>query len=196
MANLLLNALPTKIKIDGKEFDIVTDFRAGITFETMVEKGDIDIYKLLQIYFPSGTPENITEATDKVIWFYKCGEEGKKDATTSKNTKPGYSFTQDSAVIYADFLRYYDMDLTTCELHWWKFRELLFALPVESAFKERIYYRTCDLKGLPKKEQKRIRAIREEIKIETSKKGGKLTLEQRNKQMLDYVNKRFNDTRG
>ena len=196
MANLLLNALPTKIKIDGKEFDIVTDFRAGITFETMVENGDIDAFKLLQIYFPNGAPGNIEAAADEVIRFYKCGDEGKKGSNVSKNTKPGYSFSQDSAVIYADFMRYYDIDLTTANLHWWKFRELLSALPVESAFKERIYYRTSDLKGLPKKEQKRIRAIREEIKIETNKTGVKLTLEQRNNQMIDYINKRFNDIRG
>jgi hypothetical protein len=34
------------------------------------------------------------------------------------------------------------------------------------------------------------------FEIKTAEKGGKLTLEQRNKQMLDYVTKRFNETRG
>jgi hypothetical protein len=69
-------------------------------------------------------------------------------------------------------------------------------LPEDSNFKKRIYYRTCNLKDLPKKEQKRIASIRKEIEIKIAEKGGKITLEERNKQMLDYVIKRSNETRG
>ena len=63
-------------------------------------------------------------------------------------------------------------------------------LPEKSNFKERIYYRTCKLSDLPKGERKRIANIRKLIEIKTSEKGGKMTLEERNKAMLDYVAKR------
>ena len=67
---------------------------------------------------------------------------------------------------------------------------MLAGLPSESAFKERIYYRICDLKGLSKKEQNRIRDIRKSIEIKSSVEETPISLEQRNKSMLDYVSKR------
>jgi hypothetical protein len=88
------------------------------------------------------------------------------------------------------------VDLATENLHWWTFRSLLMGLPEDSNFKMRIYYRTCNLKDLPKKEQRRIAKIRKEIEIKAPESSGKITLEQRNKQILDYVAKRSNEMRG
>ena len=73
---------------------------------------------------------------------------------------------------------------------------MLMGLPEDSNFKMRIYYRTCNLKDLPKKEKQRISSIRKQIEIKVAEKSGKLTLEERNKQMLDYVAKRGKETRG
>ena len=101
----------------------------------------------------------------------------------------------DGEAIYADFSRFYNIDLTSAKLHWWKFRALLAGLPVNSTFKERIYYRTCELKNLPKEEKKRIIEIRKEIEIK-DKDINKITLEQRNKQMYDYVSRRTKELRG
>lgn len=199
MANILTEALPTKIQTESGTFEPVTDFRASIEFEIMVEKGEQNIVNLLRPYYPK-YPKDLLEqqiegAAAAALWLYQCGREEKKDAPkSSTRAKRVYSFEIDAPSIYADFLRYYNIDLPTANLHWWKFRELLAGLPTDSAFKERIYYRTCELKGLPKKEQKRIAAIRKEIEIKTVEKGEKLTLEERNKQMLDYVSKRSKET--
>ena len=196
MANILTEALPTKIQTESGIFEPVTDFRASIEFEIMVEKGEKDLFKLLRPYYPKGLQrEQIEGAAEAALWLYQCGREEKKDTPkSSTKAKRVYSFEVDAPSIYADFLRYYNIDLSNTNLHWWKFRELLAGLPTDSAFKERIYYRTCELKGLPKKEQKRIAAIRKEIEIKTVEKGEKLTLEERNKQMLDYVSKRSKET--
>lgn len=197
MENLLIKTLPTKIQTKNNVFELVTDFRAGIEFEIMVENGEQDIYKLLRPYFPNGLPEQIEEAADAALWFYSCGDEIKSDEhKPAKKNKRVYSFAKDAEAIYSDFSRFYNIDLTDAKLHWWKFKALLAGLPTDSSFKERIYYRTCELKGLPKKEQKRISDIRKEIEIKTTEKDGKITLEQRNKQMLDYVSKRNKDIRG
>lgn len=198
MANILTQALPEKVETENGAFELETDFRASVEFEIMVENGEQDFCKLMKPYYPNGMPKQAAEAINAALWFYKCGEE-KKEQTENKptrNTKQAYSFSVDADVLYSDFLRYYNIDLTNAKLHWWKFRALLGGLPTESTFKERIYYRTCDLKGLSKAEKNRICEIRKHIEIKAEGQGEKITLEQRNKQMLDYVAKRNSKTRG
>ena len=197
MQNILTKTLPTKIQICSGIFEPVTDFRASVEFEIMVENGEKDIFTLLRPYYPKGLPKNNeAKAAEAAIYLYMCGDEAKKDEFKPiKRGKRGYSFAIDSEAIYADFSRFYNIDLTSGYLHWWKFRALLMGLPNDSSFKERIYYRTCELKGLPKKEQKRIAEIRKEIEIKESVTS-KITLEQRDKQMLDYVTKRSKEMKG
>ena len=192
--NILTDYLPSSVKVGNSTFDIETDFRAGVSFSLMVEAGESDILKLCSPFFPKGLPLDISGAVEAVLYFFRGGE--KIEDNAPKSNKQAYSFNVDSEAIYADFWRYYNIDLSQDSLHWWTFRSLLMGLPEESNFKMRIYYRTCNLKDLPKKEQKRIANIRKQIEIKTTEKDGKLTLEQRNKQMLDYVKKRGNETKG
>lgn len=185
--NILIDRLPEKVRVGSTVYDLNTDFRAGIEFEVLVEGGEMKVFPLLKPYFPGGIPENENEAVEAVLWFYRCGAEPQGD--TPNNGKPAYSFSVDSSAIYADFFRYYGIDLSCEEMHWWAFRALLMGLPENSAFKQRIYYRTCKLSDLPKKERERVSKIRKEIAIE-AKTGRKLTLEERNQKMRDYVLKR------
>lgn len=191
--NILTEHLPSLIEVENTTFKLETDFRAGIEFSLMIEAGENNIYKLCTPFFPEGLPRDIEKAVEAVIFFFRGGESLDEKAPTKKE-KPSYSFNVDSEAIYADFWRFYSLDLSKEYLHWWTFRSLLMGLPEDSNFKTRIYYRTCNLRDLPKKEQKRIAAIRKEIEIKTAEKGGKLTLEERNKQMLDYVSKRSKET--
>lgn len=188
--NILINTLPTQIKANNSIFEPVTDYRASVEFELMVEKGIQDIKKLLTPFFPHGLPFDLVGAVEAVLWFYACGIEEKQEKETQpKEKKRVYSFSIDAEAIYSDFAKFYNIDLSTSNLHWWKFRALLMGLPEDSSFKKRIYYRTCELKDLPKKEQKRIREIRKEIEIKTAQVEH-TTLAERNKKMLDYVKKR------
>lgn len=197
MRNILTKTLPTKIQTENGIFEPITDFRASVEFEIMVENGEQDIFTLLKPYYPKGLPkDNEAAAAEAAILFYMCGDEAKKDEFKPiKRGKRAYSFAVDSEAIYADFSRYYNIDLTSVNIHWWKFRALLMGLPNDSSFKERIYYRTCELKGLSNKEKKRIAEIRKEIEIKENETS-KITLEQRDKQMLDYVTKRSKEMRG
>lgn len=191
--NILTDRLPDTVEICGSVFEINTDFRAGISFELMVEKGEQHIGKLLSPFFPDGFPREIVtgsfveDALEKTLAFYRMG-----DDTEQKESKPGkqsYSFEVDGETIYSDFWRYYGVDLSTSYLHWWAFRALLMGLPDDSGFKQRVYYRTCDLSGLPKKERERINKIRNLIAIHPDGKK-KLTLEERNAQMMEYAAQR------
>lgn len=190
--NILVNDLPTKINVGGTEFELNTDFRAAVEFERRMEKGSENFLKLLLPFFPNRLPDNIEGAFIAVLWFYHGGEETPK--TEKTDNKRAFSYEVDAETIYADFWRFYNIDLTTAMMHWWKFRALLFGLPEESAFKQRIYYRTCNLKDLPKRERQRITKIRKQIEIKTETVD-KITLEERNNKMLMYVQKRTTEAK-
>lgn len=192
--NILTDALPISLWIDGREHKINTDFRAGIKFEMMIEQGEDNIFRLLAPFFLSGPPRDLAGALKEVELFFCCGKLPEKSEKPTKS-KQSYSFQVDSEAVFADFWRYYNIDLSREYLHWWVFRALLMGLPEKSEFKQRVYYRTCDLKGLSKKERERIMSIRSRIEIK-AKTGGKQTLEERNAAMLAYVAKRAAEIAG
>lgn len=191
--NILTDKLPVCVRVGSSVFSINTDFRAGIAFELMVDAEETNVEAVLSLFFPDGIPKDIDGALTAVLWFYACGNAPKEDGEKTKS-KPAYSFAVDAETIFADFWQYYGIDLSQASLHWWAFRALLVGLPEESGYKKRIYYRTCDLKDLPKKEKARIGRIRKQIAIE-QKQGAKMTLAERNAQMMEYVNRRSNDTK-
>lgn len=187
--NILTERPPTSVNVGGSVYNINTDYRIGVEFELMVEAGEESVSKLISPFYPHGIPHDVEDAIDSALWFYRCGNE---PATGSgKGGKQGYSFAVDAEAIYSDFSCYYGIDLSSADLHWWTFRALLFGLPEDSNFKKRIYYRTCDLKKLPKSERERIGKIRKHIEIKhNTKTGDKLSLAERNEKMLEYVAKR------
>ena len=190
--NILTERPPTSVKIGASVYDINTDFRVGVEFELMVEAGEENTSKLISPFYFHSLPLDIEGAIDAALWFYRCGNE----ATTGNggSNKQSYSFAVDAEAIYSDFSCYYNIDLACSELHWWTFRALLMGLPEDSNFKKRVYYRTCNLKKLPKSERERISKIRNQIEIKTkTKTGGKLSLIERNSKMLEYVAKRSAD---
>lgn len=196
--NILTNDLPSSVEVNGIVYDIETDFRAAVKMALMVEKGEQNPFKLCEPFFPNGTPRNIGGAVEAVLFFFRGGEAEKSDnkpQAKPKDDKPAYSFEVDSEAIYADFWRYYNIDLSVERLHWWTFKSLLMGLPEKSNFKDRIYYRKVKLSDLPKGERKRVSAIRKEIEIKTGNKGGKISLEERNNKMIDYVKKRSEEVR-
>lgn len=193
--NVLIDRLPTAVSVGGKRYQPETDYRAAVAFELLVESGEEDPYKLIKPFYPQGVPVDINAAAEAALWLYRGGEEIPQDTGKGEKKQRSYSFEVDAETIFADFWRYYDIDLSNEALHWWVFRALLAGLPDDSGYKQRVYYRTCDLKGLPKAEQARIKRIRNIIAINTEKRG-KMTLEERNALMLEYVSKRSEEAKG
>ena len=186
--NILTDILPEKVRANNTVFEIDTDFRASISFALMVETGEKDTKKLLSPFYPQGIPTDLEGATTAALWFYHGGKIAT-DKEQNTNEKPTYSFDIDAESIFSDFWRFYHVDLTQENLHWWTFRGLLVGLPEDSNFKQRIYYRTCKLSDLTKKERERIAKIRKQIEIKQNT-NGKMSLEERNAQMKAWVLKR------
>lgn len=191
--NILLDRLPDTVTIGECEYPIDTDFRAGIEFELAVQRGENSLEAWLSPWFGRYYPKDIDGAIKAAVWFYSCGKtaditQDEKPGKAAENAKQGYSFEVDADALLSSFWQAYKIDLTTAHLHWWVFRKLMFGLPDDCEFSRRVYYRTCDLKGLPKKERERIVQIRNKIAIKNT--GGKMTLEERNTQMREYVKRR------
>ena len=194
--NILTDTLPTVVNISGTNYPINTDFRAGVEFEIMIQDGSTDLLKVLTLFFDKNIPsEELEDIFTAIELYYCCGALPEKKKQTASEKKQAYSFAVDSNAIFADFWNYYNIDLSQEGLHWWAFRSLLEGLPEESEFKQRIYYRTCDLKGLSKKEKDRILRIRSKLEIK-KRTGEKITLETRNKNMLAYMESRRKELGG
>lgn len=191
---LLTKELPECVDVGGVAYPINTDFRAGIEFETLIQKGGASFFDVLSLFFGAQIPPDYEAALQAVMLFYCCGDMPEQKGTP-KTTNQAYSFEVDSAAIYADFWRYYGINLWEDNLHWWIFRALLSGLPEKSEFQQRVYYRTCDTKDLPKNEKKRVLKIREKIAIRDNERP-KMTLEERNKSMIAYIQRRAKETAG
>lgn len=193
--NVLLDRLPESVNVGGREYPIDTDFRAGIEFELAVQNGKTQLVDYLRPWYGAvGYPQDIVGAVDAAIWFYRCGvtEDKPKEGngTQAKISRQGYCFDMDAEAILSSFWQAYRIDLTTASLHWWVFRALLSGLPEESEFKKRVYIRTCDTKGMSKKQKEQIMKQRKALEIK--KHGEKETLADRDRKMKEYVARRMN----
>lgn len=159
--NILIDALPEYVKVDGCDYGIRTDFRISILFELMMQDDALAsskrVRKALELYYPL-IPENIVAAVDAVLWFYKCGKEEtmqtKRIASRRGQTRV-YSFEHDADYIYAAFMTQYGIDLQKVEdLHWWKFRAMFHALTNDNEFVKIMEYRSIEINDSMSKEQK------------------------------------------
>lgn len=154
--NLLVDELPETVEIDGQEYEINTDFRVGILFETMMQDRTLSteerVLLALNLYYPN-PPENVVQAFLNILWFYKCGKEKMEEIVKGDDDTEGgeegakiaYSFEHDDAYIYAAFLQKYGIDLTTTDMHWWKFRALFRALPDDTPIIKIMGYRVAKI---------------------------------------------------
>ncbi|WP_304509673.1 bacteriophage Gp15 family protein [Anaerotignum sp.] len=174
--NLLIDPLPEKLCIEGKEYPIRWDFRVGILYELlMLDEGVKGAEKpliALRLFYPV-IPENWKEALDGIQWFYCLGEKEKcyRGRVNCRKRDRIYSFEHDAGYIYSAFLEQYGIDLTeVCELHWWKFRSLFQGLREDTAFCKIMGYRAMEISENMGKEQKEFyRKMKEFYRIPFSK---------------------------
>lgn len=143
--------LPSAFEFDGRVYDMHTDFREWIKFESLMLDEDImpqdKGLMLLQLIFPKIPPAS--DVGDFLIWFYSCGKKpptAKSDKRLkSKKNAAAYSFEYDDGYIYAAFLEQYGIDLAATQyMHWWIFRALFKALH-DCKFTEILGYRSMEI---------------------------------------------------
>ena len=195
--NFIIQGLPESVRIDGVEYPVNWDFRAGMQFEDVMNSDmpeDDKLFRLLRLYYPK-IPANLYGAVDQMLWFYRCGEKGQKEETKERyqrrNSKePAYSFSKDSAYIYAAFKEQYGIDLTAIEnLHWWKFMALFESLGEDTKMSRIMYYRKVNTSGMSKDKRAFVNEMRKLYRLNPD--GGQMTLKQRNQRWKDYVKERY-----
>ena len=145
--------------VDGENYDINYDYKYSILFENMMADIELDdkqkIEQALLLYYPI-VPDNINEAMDQLLWFYRCG----KDIIASSKNGRGkniqiYDFNFDDDYIYSAFLDQYNIDLQDADLHWWKFKALFRSLKEDNEIVRIMGYRSMDLSKIKDKEEKK-----------------------------------------
>jgi hypothetical protein len=119
---------PKYVEIDDKRYKINTDFRIAIECQdisTNEEIGDFEramaiIYKL---FGDEGidAPEHYEKLLKLAVKYLSCG----KEVDNKTNEEPDMDFIQDMDYIEASFMSDYNIDLSSTEMHWWKFYKLI-----------------------------------------------------------------------
>ena len=159
--NVLVNKFPTKTVIDGKEYNLCTDFRVCLKIILAFEDKELldadKIEVLLEnLYGADNIPVNLEKAVEKAVLFLDCGEVDEGKATGETGYKL-YSFSQDAKYIYSAIKQTHGIDLENIEyLHWWKFVYLFLDLNPECFFCKMLDLRNKKKKGKLSKEEQAI----------------------------------------
>ena len=154
--NIILDKLP---QFTPTGLKIRTDFRESIKFELLMQENNIKDFDKLSIVinlFYYEIPQDIDNAINDILWFYRCGKEFKTSLNKEKKEyKQIYSYEFDAEYIYSAFMQEYKIDLNSIKyLHWWKFKSLMDNLSDNTQFVKIMGYRTINLNNIKDKEEK------------------------------------------
>ena len=145
----MYNKLPRYVFLKNERYIINTDFRIFITFEEEMTQGTNRkeaCYNALQKFYPAFSliiKKGLqNEAVDKFVWFYLCGKKELPSKNEKKvSNKESFRYSNDDLYIWGAFKCYFNVDLSTIHLHWWKFRAMWLSLPSEAEFSKIKGYR-------------------------------------------------------
>lgn len=201
--NWLLEQLPDKVKVDGAEYPINTDFRAIILIDQIMHDKELSdterILSALNIFYIEKAPEQTTQAIEKLVWFFRCDrkqdEQEKRRGRFQRHTR-AIDYSIDSRLIWAAFLQEYQIDLTQpMNLHWWKFCALMENLSDTCKLSKVMMYRTVDMSGMSKQQKSFYAKMRKKYELKGEETGTTLKLSERNRRMKEYVKQRMKEVR-
>lgn len=165
---------PQYIEVEGKLYKINTDFKTAIKCNQIAEDTTIgDLERSLGIICTLFGSEALddgktnSELYEKLINLAKkylaCGEEKCEES----NKQPDMDFDEDYSYIATSFMSDYGIDLDNCEMHWWKFMDLMNGLSNSEFGNCCILNRIRDLRNFDERE---IKDTKERQKIIKAKK--------------------------
>lgn len=155
--NVLIDKLPTRIKIGDKIYGINADFRNCIRIIQAFEDEDLSImdkYEILIRRLYKEIPHNITCAIERGVEFLDLGKKPNSNKATPKRV---YSFEKDAQYIYSAIRQTHQIDLEEVKfLHWWKFVFLFADISADCAFSNMVNLRDKRNRGRLSKEERAI----------------------------------------
>ena len=198
MKNNPFEVLPDTVEIGGASVKINSDFRVGVSIETEMLQEHPDVEGLLKLFYSEEIPSPIEEAAEQMIRFYshaddenEDGKEEKKAAVSSR--KRLYDFSQDADALLSSFWQAYDIDLERDEIHWWKFRRLMFGLPADTPFMQRVHIRSVDLSKVDKSQKSYYRRMKKIYALKQNVHREKMTAAEKEEVMKEKVRRRFEE---
>lgn len=164
--NVLIDELPEDI--DGVAIN--PSFRVWIMFEQLIRDDTIrprdKIVQLCRLIYKDPTEgiQAISASFEHILDFYSCGQRKAQEGAHGK-AEIAFDFEQDQHLILAGFQQAYGIDLTSNDLHWWRFMALFQGLPDECRITKIMGYRTMDTSGLPKKTKEQYEHLKRLYKI-------------------------------
>ena len=155
--NILTEALPQSVEIDGKSYPVQTNFRAWIKFsQTAFNRADdiVSVAEAFTLIYKRGLPPDMNSAAAALLDFYNCGKRQEDSPKPSKKSRV-FDFDCDAGDICAAFMQQYGIDLTKADLHWWMFKALFDGISEETRFGQIMKYRCADLSQIKDKEMKK-----------------------------------------
>lgn len=184
--NILFEHFPETVKVAGRNYRIVTDFREWIKLSELLrytERFTVQIRDMILEWYVDPPPPDASKAIYALTEFLTADEihlegfqedpeadleDGASIRAKGRHSKEEvYSFREDAVWIYSAFQSVYGIDIESVPyMHWWKFLVLFEGLPANTEIKERIYYRSIDLNEVEdKEERKRIKKIKKKIAL-------------------------------
>ena len=201
MRNLIFDTLPITVEIDGNTVPVAWGYRQMILIEIEMFSDNSEAQKLLNalnIFYLGQIPDNRKEAVEKLLWFYRCGEESKRQGGSRRQRKDrAYDFEEDANLFYAAYLQQYGINLratNNADLHWWEFVALMESLSEQTRLAKVMYWRTADLQGLSKSEKAHIQKMRKIYELKKKETADhRISLAKRNADMKEYLKRRLKE---
>jgi len=146
MYNVIIDKLPLEFK--GQK--LKAGFKQVLKFFALQIDEDLSKNEkaIIALYCFFKTPVFTQETIDFISWFINGGEIPEK---IEKDNSPAcFDWNKDINYIYAAFMQVYKIDLTTVNLHWWKFLALYKGLPVGTKISDIIQIRATPIPILTK----------------------------------------------
>lgn len=118
---------PTYVMINGERFDINTSFKVAIECDSIARDTNIgDLERALAVIYKLfgekglNSPQHYETLLEKAKKYLSCGEELEQ-----VTEEPDMDLCEDYDLIETSFMSDFQIDLSTEDMHWWKFHKLL-----------------------------------------------------------------------
>lgn len=202
--NILIDKLPVEVRVGGAWYPVNYGYRAFMLIERALyddaASEDQKLLNVLNLFYKRNIPRDISMAVDRLMWFYRCGQEREEGKGGGRGKARCYDFDRDAPYIFSAFLTQYRMDLQETAndaLHWWKFRAMFEALDENLKMSRIIYYRTVDISGMGKNQRKFILDMKRRYALPVYRPAeARLGLMERDQNMRDYLQRRYREAYG
>lgn len=139
---------PNTVRIDGTAYAINTDFRVWLEVDGVLNGEGSEGFRLaraLTLVYPI-LPHDMRGAIRGMLDFFAGGSEKLFDRKAGvPNGGRVFDLRQDFEYVWSAFISEYGIDLTECNIHWWRFKALLSALGNGSRLAEIVTCRCVDM---------------------------------------------------